>query len=688
MESGSNKFLIFSLLIIFMMIIFVLSHHVIITPSDKKIIKNESDVTTDIHPAVIKDKTNLGTSGAIDTSGKGAVNQSVIRYDQNGNSIRSGAVSGISYDQNGNRIRSDSTGSSARSGSNGSTAQNVQSYIQDLASQLMSIVSSPTKTSGASSPGGIFNPNFLTTSSPTWFDTVSSNNNTISYTTTNTPTSITTFSSVLTTSLIPANSSLSSSLTNYIYLGKVLLLSDINANTNTATLDNSTTPLTSGMYVKIDGIYYGLVTITPQTLSNLVNGSNSSTVTFDSNIPMKITSGSSLDLYTTNATTSLSPSNGPSTTNVPMFTYVSGNANASSAVGATGSGISNSTPTTRNSSSTSSVPKTTPGQVKKINYAYQSNGLIEGVSDTDVAGLQVGDTVMFNDNASTGVIYTIDYNTVLKNYVLYVDQLKYITPTPSPTPGAPIPIPYPTAYGGFIKGVPQSIASKLSVGSTVIFNDYFSTGVVYLIDYNTVMRDYNIYLNNLKYTTPSPVPSASPTPTPSATKTPTPIATPTVTPTPTATPTVKPTPTPTVTPTFSLTPTPPSRPNYVLHLLNSTTLDSPLFFAPYSEVSVNDLENISQIINVSPELFTVREGLGSYGTGQNSGLPSSCASDITATPAATPGKIDFSNTSLLYITDCLFYPIYSVKFKNNTLIVQLDTSETKEINSGYYRLVI
>ena len=738
MESDSNKFLIFSLLIIFMMIIFVLSHHLIIYSSPRKTgdkqIKNKVDVTTDIRPTVIKNNGNLGTSdtGVSDSTG--------IRYDQKGNPISSSVGTGESgrvvgdgrtnYDQNGNIISynpnkntggtasvtgksyDQGTGAGTSSGTGigtgtGASApelnQGVQSYIQNMASQIMAIVNSTPSSTTGQGTGGIFNPYLLTTMTPVSSSSVSvasNTNSSSSYNLNSASTSITSFSPVTTREPSSANSSLASSLTNYIYLGKVKVSSDIVANTNSAMLTSLSATLTTGMYVEIDNFYYALVTVSPATFNFSGNVSNTFDVTFDKNIPTKITSGSSLDLYTSNSSNSLSPS----TSNTPMNNYSLLTSTPNSTTTSTPNSTTTSTPNSTTTStpgndrgdsnvlstssgpisSTSSVPVTTSKPAKKINYPYSSTGLIVGVSGLDVAELEIGDTVMFSDNLSTGVVYIIDYNSVLDNYVLYVNQLKYVTPTPSPTSAPPIPIPYPIAYGGYIEGVPESLASKLKQGDVVLFNDKISTGTIYLIDKNTVMNNYNMYINNLKYVTPTPTPSQSPTPT--IIQTPTPTLT--ITPTPTRTITS----TTTSTPQTTSTPTSPPRQNYVLHLSNTTTLDNPLFFVPYADVSIDELQTISELISVSPEIFTVREGLGSYGTGENSDLPKTCAYSQSGTTSSnspiTKAKIDYSNTSLLYITDCLFYPIYSVKFKNNTLILQLDSSDTSQINSGYYRLVI
>jgi hypothetical protein len=442
------------------------------------------------------------------------------------------------------------------------------------------------------------------------------------------------------------------------------------------------------MFVEINGIYYQLNNITAPTWS-LFDGVNTSTVTFDKNIPVKITSGSSLDLYTTTGAISYGPSTTPSSTPIISYSNIAVSTPTPKPI-STPTPTPGPTPTSTPLVSTTSGPiySTSKAPVKpptRINYAYRSNGFITGVTKEDAMKLKEGETIMFNDDLSTGVIYKITNNDDKPDdYHLFIEQLNYVTPTPSPAPPAPILIPYPPTYDGYIEKVPEFIANKLNVGSVVLFNDNISTAIV---EEKILHKgEYYIYINKLKYITPTPI--ITPTPTRTPTMTPTPTPTLIMTPTPTQTPNVTKTPTPIKTPTPTLTTTTPPRQNYVLHLSTTTTLDNPLFFVPYSDVSSDDLENISQIISVSPEIFTVREGLGSYGTGETAGLPNKCASNQNITPNVSPSKIDYSNTSLLYITDCLFYPIYSVKFKNNTLILQLDSSDTRQINSGFYRLVV
>jgi len=72
----------------------------------------------------------------------------------------------------------------------------------------------------------------------------------------------------------------------------------------------------------------------------------------------------------------------------------------------------------------------------------------------------------------------------------------------------------------------------------------------------------------------------------------------------------------------------------------------------------------------------------------------SCAQEATPTHGELP---DDPSLSRLYITDCLYYPIYSAVVRNNNLMIQLDTSKTIDlygmdddriVNAGYYLLTI
>ena len=126
---------------------------------------------------------------------------------------------------------------------------------------------------------------------------------------------------------------------------------------------------------------------------------------------------------------------------------------------------------------------------------------------------------------------------------------------------------------------------------------------------------------------------------------------------------------------------------YILHLSKETTINSKLYFTPYEDVTDNDLERISSEIITTPETFSQKEGLA--GSQNAPGLPdfNSCANNSIATKPPN-SSIDNSSTSMLYITDCVAYYIYSATYKNKILIIQLDTNDNRKINAGYYRLSI
>jgi hypothetical protein len=126
---------------------------------------------------------------------------------------------------------------------------------------------------------------------------------------------------------------------------------------------------------------------------------------------------------------------------------------------------------------------------------------------------------------------------------------------------------------------------------------------------------------------------------------------------------------------------------YILHLSKETTIKSKIYFTPYEDVTDNDLERISSEIITTPETFYQKEGL--TGSQNTPGLPdlNSCANNSTVTKPPN-SSVDNSSTSMLYITDCVAYYIYSATYKNKILIIQLDTNDNRKINAGYYRLSI
>ena len=78
------------------------------------------------------------------------------------------------------------------------------------------------------------------------------------------------------------------------------------------------------------------------------------------------------------------------------------------------------------------------------------------------------------------------------------------------------------------------------------------------------------------------------------------------------------------------------------------------------------------------------------------------SNQITCAPATTSAPVnkmgenstttlaprDKSTGSVLYVSDCVGYPVGDVLFKNDTLIIELDTSDDTLLYSGYYKLVI
>ena len=147
---------------------------------------------------------------------------------------------------------------------------------------------------------------------------------------------------------------------------------------------------------------------------------------------------------------------------------------------------------------------------------------------------------------------------------------------------------------------------------------------------------------------------------------------------------------------------------YILHLTKDAQINSKLHFASYEYISTGDLERVSNEIIVTPDTFTAREGLdedssssSTPGSGTSAGpiagpiasqilkgFPdfNSCANSAPTLPPNASN--DFSGCSMLYITDCVGYYVYSAQFKNNTLIMQLNTDDNRKMTAGYYRLVI
>jgi hypothetical protein len=147
-----------------------------------------------------------------------------------------------------------------------------------------------------------------------------------------------------------------------------------------------------------------------------------------------------------------------------------------------------------------------------------------------------------------------------------------------------------------------------------------------------------------------------------------------------------------------------------LHLTKDAQINSKLHFASYEYISNGDLERIRNEIIVTPDTFTFIEGID--GDSSTSSTPgSSTSSTPGSSTSASPSQIvkgfpdfnscansaptlppnasnDFSGCSMLYITDCVGYYVYSAQFKNSTLIMQLNTDDNRTMTAGYYRLVI
>lgn len=147
---------------------------------------------------------------------------------------------------------------------------------------------------------------------------------------------------------------------------------------------------------------------------------------------------------------------------------------------------------------------------------------------------------------------------------------------------------------------------------------------------------------------------------------------------------------------------------YILHLTKDAQINSKLHFDSYEYISSGDLERIRNEIIVTPDTFTFIEGIdGDSSTSSTpdsttsagpiagpiasqivKGFPdfNSCANSAPTLPPNASN--DFSGCSMLYITDCVGYYVYSAQFKNNTLIMQLNTDDNRKMTAGYYRLVI
>jgi hypothetical protein len=69
--------------------------------------------------------------------------------------------------------------------------------------------------------------------------------------------------------------------------------------------------------------------------------------------------------------------------------------------------------------------------------------------------------------------------------------------------------------------------------------------------------------------------------------------------------------------------------------------------------------------------------------------PSGNRAFIATTKApVTESSAEKNKNSILYVSDCVGYPISSAFFKNNNLIITLDTNDDSTLYSGYYKLVL
>jgi len=66
----------------------------------------------------------------------------------------------------------------------------------------------------------------------------------------------------------------------------------------------------------------------------------------------------------------------------------------------------------------------------------------------------------------------------------------------------------------------------------------------------------------------------------------------------------------------------------------------------------------------------------------------SASKEIEDVPVKTSAPARNKKLSVLYITDCVSYPIYTSVYRNGSLIIQLKTDDDRTINAGYYKLVI
>jgi hypothetical protein len=78
-----------------------------------------------------------------------------------------------------------------------------------------------------------------------------------------------------------------------------------------------------------------------------------------------------------------------------------------------------------------------------------------------------------------------------------------------------------------------------------------------------------------------------------------------------------------------------------------------------------------------------------YGSNKITCAPSANRALIATTkPRVTERSAQQNKSSVLYVSDCVGYPISSAFFKNGSLIITLDTNDDSTLYSGYYKLVL
>ena len=129
---------------------------------------------------------------------------------------------------------------------------------------------------------------------------------------------------------------------------------------------------------------------------------------------------------------------------------------------------------------------------------------------------------------------------------------------------------------------------------------------------------------------------------------------------------------------------------YILHLSRATNTNGKLMFKESVNITNDSLKHIADNLVTTNEPFDIIEGL-------NPTITPTMTTTMTPTPDDKRVKIVILNTetdspstnkSMFYVSDSLGYPIKFALFKNNTLILELDTNDDTLLYSGYYRLVL